>query len=372
MSATAARPFVRRLAVQLVYSPAAPGRARAPRGAAARVALGTAAGLFALLTLALTAASETVKPEWRDPEYGYRLRALRRWQAGRPDRPLVLVLGSSRAQMGVSPVAMGFPDAPGAPLVYNLGMRGAPPAVACLQLNRARDDGARPRAVLLFVAGNEFRSCGPVADQLWQRRATLSAGDLRRVAAYTADARLAGHVRAARLNPWASRWELAAGEFVPRWRPGAGGLEARSWEKMDAHGFVPFWTEALSDGQARELRVRAREQAEASNRLPPDALAVRVLRDEVARCRADGLAVAVVWAPESPWYRALAAPIAPAAGAFVRELAAVPGVRVFPAPEHLAEDDFVDGFHLTPDGAAKYSRWLADTHLRPWLAEALP
>ena len=47
------------------------------------------------------------------------------------------------------------------------------------------------------------------------------------------------------------------------------------------------------------------------------------------------------------------------------------GVRVFPAPEHLDEADFMDGYHLLPAGAAKYSRWLADNHLKPWLAEAL-
>ena len=54
-----------------------------------------------------------------------------------------------------------------------------------------------------------------------------------------------------------------------------------------------------------------------------------------------------------------------------RQLSAEKGVPIFPAPAHLSDDDFADGYHPLADGAAKYSRWLADNHLRPWLAEVL-
>ena len=43
------------------------------------------------------------------------------------------------------------------------------------------------------------------------------------------------------------------------------------------------------------------------------------------------------------------------------------GMPVFPAPE-LPDTDFVDGFHMIRKGAEKYSRWLATSHLGPWLA----
>ena len=33
----------------------------------------------------------------------------------------------------------------------------------------------------------------------------------------------------------------------------------------------------------------------------------------------------------------------------------------------LGESDFVDGHHMLQPAAARYSRWLADTHLNPWL-----
>lgn len=48
------------------------------------------------------------------------------------------------------------------------------------------------------------------------------------------------------------------------------------------------------------------------------------------------------------------------------------GVPVFSAPETgLVDGDFADPVHMLSHGAAKYSRWLADTHLKPWLAAAI-
>jgi len=81
-------------------APSAPPDARRR---AARTALATFGLASALVAIALSAAPETVRPEWRDPEYGYRVRQARDWQRERPNRPLVLVFGSSRAQWGCRP-----------------------------------------------------------------------------------------------------------------------------------------------------------------------------------------------------------------------------------------------------------------------------
>src|SRR5262245_38004991 len=104
-----------RLALAPSRAPAGQTPPRSRRSARRSLAVG--AVTFGLLTLALTCAVETVKPEWRDPEYGHRLKQVRQRKQKRPHQPLVLVFGSSRAQMSVSPAAMGFPDEPGSPLV---------------------------------------------------------------------------------------------------------------------------------------------------------------------------------------------------------------------------------------------------------------
>ena len=52
--------------------------------------------------------------------------------------------------------------------------------------------------------------------------------------------------------------------------------------------------------------------------------------------------------------------------AYAAELTRKYGVEVFPVPDDIQESDFVDGHHMIPAGAARYSKWLADTHIKPW------
>ncbi len=125
---------------------------------------------------------ETVKPEWRDPEFGHRLRQIREWKNEQPARPLVLVFGTSRAQMGVSPAAMGMPDGPTDPLVYNCGYRGGRPLWAWLNLMRLLDGGVKPDFVLIHLSLAEtvaYRSA-EVQFAEWGNR--LSVADIRQVA----------------------------------------------------------------------------------------------------------------------------------------------------------------------------------------------
>jgi len=97
---------------------------------------------------------------------------------------------------------------------------------------------------------------------------------------------------------------------------------------------------------------------------------MRPLRDLVARCRAEAIPIAFVEPPVSPTFRGWFGPGVWVSGserfrAFARAL----GVEQFPPFEGLAEADFIDGHHMLGPGAERYSRWLADTHLKPWLAQ---
>jgi hypothetical protein len=366
VTAPALRP--RPFSLVRLFARRAPG-CRARRHGPRALAIGALA--FALLTLALAVCAESSRPEWRDPEYGHRLRQIRTWQRERPDRPLVVFVGSSRVQMGVSPADMGFPDAPVSPLGYNLGYRCATPVIAWLQLQRLLDDGVRPAAVVLTVAAVELNLDGPAERQFVGKGARLSDADLRRLGPYTDDAAAFRQaMRAARLDPWSARREAVVSSVLPDWQTPGARLAHEGWEAMDTYGFVPLdAARATADARAAAWRDVQAVFAPTMNAPLPHPFADRVVRDLIARCRAEGVAVAVAWSPESPRYRSLYTPAARAGiAAYSQKLGSELGVPVFADPANLGDDDFADGFHLVSTGAAKYSRWLADAHLRPWLA----
>jgi hypothetical protein len=347
--------------------------AGAVRRRRARLAVACGGLLFLLFTLALEGAAETVRPEWRDPEYGRRLRQIRHWQKERPHRPVVLFVGSSRVQQGVSPAAMGFADEAGSPLPYNLGVRGALPVAVWLQVARALDDDIRPRAVVVMIAANEIREARPAEEQLRRWPSRLSRADLRRLAPFAADpAALRRAAAEARRDPWAARSELLIDDLLPLCELPANHFHHTAWARMDAYGFSPYPVEYADPGARERTRGAFLATQPATLDCPPGDVSARADRAVLTRCRAEGVAAALCWAPESPSYRAIYAPRHRAADdAFAAALAAEFGVAVFPAPGHLGEGDFVDPVHLTPGGAEKYSRWLADNHLKPWLARVL-
>jgi hypothetical protein len=90
----------------------------------------------------------------------------------------------------------------------------------------------------------------------------------------------------------------------------------------------------------------------------------------LSRCQDEGIPVALVTVPISPIVQGFVSAKARRSCAdYLHELMREQGVAVLVGPDWLEDDDFADGQHLLPPAAAKYSRWLADTHLKPWLAE---
>src|SRR5437868_4991315 len=163
-------------------SPAAPSSRRRSRS----VVLGGTAFILAALA-GMAVAVETAVPQWRDPEYGHRLRQVRHWRQTRPDRPLVVAIGTSRSQMGLSPADMGFADAPGSPVVYSFGQAGAGPLQLLLTFRRLLDDGVRPDFLLIELFPASLAADGPAEVQLEPWLPRLGAGDVRRLAPYCDD-----------------------------------------------------------------------------------------------------------------------------------------------------------------------------------------
>jgi hypothetical protein len=347
---------------------AAPGRSRARTRGRAELACGLLAALAA--TVGMSAAVETVRPEWRDPEFGHRLRRLEQVRRESPGRPLVLVLGTSRTQNAIHPAAMGFADEPGSPRAFNFGQSASPALKVLLTLERVLDAGVRPSAVVVEALPVWLVADGPAEKQFAETVTRLSAADLRHLASYCDDpAALRAKWLAARVAPWHEQRVVLMSHWLARWLPGRERLDFQ-WNATDADGFTPFpYEEPRPDIREAATEHARREYAGAFEWFRPGAVSVRALRDLVARCRAEGIPVAFAVPPVSPAFRGWFRPdVWAAADAELRSLARELGVELFPAFDGFAEEDFADGHHLLRGGAERYSRWLADTHLKPWLA----
>ena len=333
------------------------------------MAVACGAGVFLLATAVLAVVLETAKPEWRDPEYGRRLRQLQKWQREAPNRPLVLFLGSSRIQMGISPAAMNLPDGPTDPLVYNFGMIGAQPRKVLLNLIRLKEAGVKPQAVLIELFPLWLGSSPEhEAEQLSRWSERLSIADLKRIEPYCGNmATIRRRWAASRVNAWSHFRLQLLSAWVPEWVPPALREDAGG-DRLDAYGFLPHLARASQPHLLES--ARAHYFANSSRAVPVTEEADQAVQTLIAVCRDWGVDVAYLSTPESPAFRGFYTPRERAvAAAYKCQLSHGSRVDVLPAPEHLTEGDFADGHHLLRAGAEKYSRWLAETHLKPWLAQ---
>jgi hypothetical protein len=328
---------------------------RPERRPTARAAVGYGAVAVLGAVVGLAAAVETTNPEWRDPEFGHRLKQLHALRAAHPGRPLVVAVGSSRTQMGVSPAAMDFADEPGSPLVYNFGQAGAGPLRMHLTVERLVAAGLTPDVLLVEVFPAALAADGPPESQLREMVTRLSWADVRRQEPFAADRwelrrRWAGE----RLRSWHGLRLVLMSHWQPNWLPWQHRLTFQ-WDQMDPFGCTPYPLADVSEAERARGIARVREEYAglmADYRI--GAMSDRVFRDLLDRCRERGVRVVLYRAPEGPSFRALAAPAEPR----VKEYLAGLGLPVVEPDGDYAEADFADGHHLLPTAAARFSRQL--------------
>ena len=302
-------------------------------------------------------AAETINPEWRD-----RIRTapwgLKKWQHDRPNRPLVLVFGSSRTEYGVSPADMDFPDEPGSPLVYNFGYSGAYPLGMWLQLSRALDDGLRPKAVLVELAYAHVRCDGPAEEQFPKWGPRFSESDLRRFAPYTKDESVFRRdLAAARRNPWAARRVPLVSDLLPDWQLNTIRSDHDRWEGMDRYGRTFLRPESVTKESRQRLWDSVRVNAPGALAPACGAASDRAF-DMVAACRERGVAV-----PSSGHWNARVPRTHPGGA---RQPRRVPharpdlGTPVF-RRQSICPGILPDGFHLFPTALRISGGWPTTT-----------
>lgn len=354
---------------QRLAPPAASRRRSTSRARAARSAVLSGLALLLLSHLGMAVLVETAKPEWRDPEYGHRLAQIRTLTRAHPSRPLMLAVGSSRTQMGVSPADMALPDEPGSPVVYNFGQAGAGPLQILLTTRRLLDDGVRPAFLLVEILPAGLIADGPAEQQLrtWAHR--LEAADLRRLGPYCDNPAI---LRRQWAENRANSWYTLRLTLMSHWRPSWLPWQQRQlflWESLDPNGWMPYPYATVTDDERTRGLERVRKQYhETLTHFRIGAMADRALRDLIALSRERGIRMAFYLMPEGPAFQGWYPPdVRLMVAAYFAGLSRETGVPVFDASAGFGEEEFADGHHILRAGAARYSRRLADEYLRGWV-----
>ena len=330
----------------------------------ARVAAAWAVAGYVACTVAALAAIEVIRPELRDEEYGRRLTALRSRIAEHPGRPLVVVIGSSRAAMDVCPRVWEEtrPGNPDEPLIFNMSRVGGGPLLNLMTLRRLYADGIRPAAVLLEYWPPLLHQEGPFreADRIDPDR--LARCDRSFVREYLHDAdRIEWEMLEARLNPIFSQrttWLRAA---VPRWLPRAIRFDP-AVKPLDVWGWLPGMDRPALAWEPRERRLAACERIYrphlAGWRVSPEA--DRATREAIAMARNNGATAALVFFPESEEFRSWYSPeVAESQDRYRESLQRELAVQVLDTRTWLSNDRLADGFHATRAGAEEFTRRFA-------------
>ena len=331
-----------------------------------RVRSRTVVATFILATIAFNAGAtyflDDIRPDLRDPEYGRRIIQLRARITENPERPLVLVVGSSRTAMGVSPGEWEKvrPNRAGTsdPILFNLSLIGGGPILELITLLRATDDGVAPAAILLEywppLFSTEDDGLGPMTldrissrDRAFLRDYCLDSGSI------ASDPHW--------LNPiFGARHRLLA-QLAPRWMPSHDQVNW-TWEDIDGWGWKPGcdFKPGPSEAQATLLKQARKDFERRFANYKIGAREDRAFRESVAAARNITANVKILYMPESREFHSWCPDsVKQASREHLTRLSHELELPVIDAREWMEDGLFSDGFHLTRTGAAEFTRKLA-------------
>jgi hypothetical protein len=349
-----------------------PARSKAATDRRARVAL----ACFALAFVAGQAGFRLAlarRPSIGYPEFGRKLDGLRAKVAEDPNRPLVVMLGSSRVATGFRPEALPrLTTAEGREVAaFNYAQVGTGPQVAHLVLKRMLAAGVRPAWVVVEFWPPFWCVDGYLQGYLDSLNlAALDWPAARTLGRYLPKTRkLYEAWLPAQLAPvFASRAAILS-RLGPSWAPKFD--PERRLENLGPDG---WWSPRSTVTEADRARLVDLYRGIYGPRLSKFAVRPipdRALRDVLDLCRSEQIQAAVVVLPEGDTFRALYPPEAlRQVDAYLDRLAAE--VPVIDARRWVDDPGFADGHHLLPDGASAFTARLAREALSPLLRGESP
>ncbi len=333
----------------------------------ARATLFWAAAALVLGHICIHFYREKRHPEAYDPEFASRLVVLRERLAESPDRPLLLVVGSSRLVTNFRPEQL--PPVPASDglvvLPFNFSHTGAGPLVNLMEVRRLVRAGVHPRWLVIEVMPPMLNVSG-----CSMATGIAEADDLQLLCEYMPRWKAYAQYLRSRVVPHRQHYYAA---LVGRDSPeAASNPEAHPLSLDRLGGSSPL----LNEATPAEVRSRTDAMrglyAPALQHFRISPVADRSLREVLTLCRAEGIGATLLLTPESSefssWYPDATRQTVDEYCAALRQDYGVP---VIDARTWIADRDFLDGHHALPRGVRVFTRRLNREVLQPLIAGRL-
>jgi hypothetical protein len=322
----------------------------------------------------LTYMVSRVHPEVREPEYGHRLLRLREQAAAAPDRPLFLIVGSSRTLSGISPPSLlTWPTEVGPePRVFNFSLLAAGPVRELMTLRRLLAAGHRPDWLLVEVWPPYLPQQGYWFDEDHIMLQDLRPEDLSIITRY--------------LSNRCDAWEKVALETLlpitglrsnllargaayllspdQRWRA----KRFAFWEGGEPTGWRP-WLERGTTEEFHALIPGIKLQTKPClDNFCVSETSDSALREILEECRRQHIKAALILMPEHSELRSWYSPaVCKQVSAYLDRLHNEYQTPIFDTREWVDDEAFQDLTHMAPPAAPPFTRRLGREAVLPWL-----
>ena len=329
--------------------------------------------VWALLTFVALQLGTGLASEWfpriRDPLYGDKAAKLRQRIAAFPDRPRVVMLGSSRTGFGFHGLrieeqlaAIGQPA-----VAFNFGIPASGPVTHRLYLNRLIESGMTPNLLLVEVLPSMLADdpAGPL-ERLWFFSDSVTypeVGELLRYG-FPKEPTEERYVKSVLLPWYALRFQILS-RFLGSWLP----WQVRfDWSRgSDACGWgTPASPDVTPELYAIGLNQARLEYAAVLGGLRPGGGAVLALRDLLTTCREHRIPVRLVLMPEGSMFPGWYGPdVQNRLRILLDGLSREYDAPLIDARDWLHDSAFMDGHHMLRRGAEAYSDRLSRDVIAP-------
>jgi hypothetical protein len=326
---------------------------------------------FTGVELVAAASLECWLPYARDPEFAIKLQRLTMRLHETPDRPLVLMLGSSRTLLAFQAGEVRITGHGPPPLAFNYGLAGAGPLVELVCLRRLVAAGVRPDLLLVEILPPALNQAGPLSlEEVWIQSGRLTWPELVSLRPFhSTPQRLVRKWCRSRLVPWPSLQKQVQIFLDPDGPEPSATPPVSASARIDDHGWHAHFVKGITAQQRRYFWEIA--QSQYRDTMGDFHLAeqpVQALTTLLALCRQEGIPVALVLMPEGTDFRALyPPPVRAGLDAFLTDLCRQWGLALIDARDWVSDPDLWDSHHALPSGAAVFTQRLAHDALEPLL-----